>query len=47
MATVRALVNQPYFRDGSKTVGEVIGDLIARTGENIRVLRFSRFELDS
>ena len=42
-----ALVNQPYFRDGSKTVGEVIGDLIARTGENIRVLRFSRFELDS
>ena len=42
-----ALVDQPYFRDGSKTVGEVIGDLVARMGENIQVLRFSRFELDS
>ena len=42
-----ALVDQPYFRDGSKTVGEVIGDLIARVGENIQVVRFSRFELDS
>ena len=42
-----ALVDQPYFRDGSKTVGDVIGELVARTGENIRVLRFSRFELDS
>jgi elongation factor Ts len=42
-----ALVDQPYFRDGSMTVGEVIGELVARTGENIQVLRFSRFELDS
>ncbi len=42
-----ALVDQPYFRDGSKTVGEVIGELVARTGENVQVLRFSRFELDS
>jgi elongation factor Ts len=42
-----ALVDQAYFRDGSKTVGSVISELVARTGENIQVLRFSRFELDS
>ena len=42
-----ALVEQQYFRDSSKTVAEVIGELVARTGENIQVLEFSRFELDS
>ena len=41
-----ALVEQQYFRDSSKTVAEVIGELVARTGENIQVLEFSRFELD-
>ena len=42
-----ALLDQPYFRDGSRKVSDVISDVGARTGENIQVLRFSRFELGS
>jgi elongation factor Ts len=38
------LVEQP-FRDTEMTVGELITAAIARTGENIRVRRFSRFAL--
>lgn len=40
-----ALLDQPYIRDAGKKVGEMITDTIARTGENIRVRRFSRFKL--
>ena len=40
-----ALMEQDSIRDGSKTVGELVQDEIAKTGENIRVARFSRFEL--
>ena len=39
------LLRQPYIRDGSRTVGDMVKDVIAKTGENIRVRRFSRFEL--
>ena len=42
-----ALMEQNSIRDGSKTVGELVQDEIAKTGENIRVTRFSRFELGS
>ena len=38
------LVEQP-FRDQDRTVGQLITDAIARTGENIKVRRFVRFEL--
>jgi elongation factor Ts len=38
------LVEQP-FRDQDRTVGELITEAIAKTGENIRVRRFVRFEL--
>ena len=40
-----ALLSQPWVKDGSKTVGELVQDAVARTGENIRVRRFARFEL--
>ena len=33
------------FRDTEQTVGELVTDAIARIGENIRVRRFTRFEL--
>jgi elongation factor Ts len=36
---------QPFVRDGSKTVGEMIRDAIGRIGENIVIRRFVRFEL--
>jgi elongation factor Ts len=39
------LMKQPFIRDGSKTIEELVKEAIAKTGENIRVRRFSRFEL--
>jgi elongation factor Ts len=39
------LLRQPYIRDGSRTVDDVVRDVIAKTGENIRIRRFARFEL--
>ncbi len=39
------LLEQPYLRDESKTVGDLVKEAIAKTGENIRIKRFARFEL--
>ena len=39
------LLQQPYIRDPGKTVRDVIVEVIAKVGENIKVSRFSRFEL--
>lgn len=39
------LLKQEYVRDPSKTVGDLIGEAIAKLGENIIVARFSRIEL--
>jgi elongation factor Ts len=38
------LVEQP-FRDEDRTVGALIAEVIAKTGENIKVRRFVRYEL--
>jgi elongation factor Ts len=38
------LLEQP-FRDQDRTVGQLISEAIAKTGENIKVRRFVRFEL--
>lgn len=40
------LLLQPYIKDPSKTVQDVITETIVRVGENIRLKRFVRFELD-
>ncbi len=40
-----ALLTQPYIRDTTITVQDVINSTIAKTGENIKVRRFARFEL--
>ena len=39
------LLLQPYIRDPSKTVQDIITEAIAKVGENIKVSRFVRFEL--
>jgi elongation factor Ts len=39
------LLRQPYIRDAAKTVGELVKEVIAKTGENVRIRRFARFEL--
>ena len=39
------LMEQPFVRDPNLTVKDVIHNVIARTGENVRVKRFARFVL--
>ena len=39
------LMDQPWFRDGDKTVEAVLQEIIAQTGENIKVRRFVRWDL--
>ena len=38
-------MRQPFVRDGSQTIEELIRDAIGRIGENIVLRRFVRFEL--
>jgi elongation factor Ts len=40
-----ALLDQPYIRDGSITLGELVKQTSGKTGENIRVRRFTRYTL--
>jgi elongation factor Ts len=40
-----SLLSQDYIRDTSRTIGQLIKEAVAKTGENIRVRRFARFEL--
>lgn len=39
------LLSQAYIKDEDKTVGDLLKETIAKTGENIQVRRFSRFSL--
>jgi elongation factor Ts len=39
------LLEQPYIRDEGRTVGDLVKEVIAKTGENIQVRRFARFRL--
>ena len=39
------LLLQPYIKDPAKTVRDIIVEAIAKVGENIKVSRFTRFEL--
>lgn len=40
-----SLLQQPFIKDNSSSVGEVIQEAAAKLGENVRVLRFSRLAL--
>jgi elongation factor Ts len=40
-----SLLSQAWFRDGSLTVEQVIQAAIGKLGENVKVSRFSRFEI--
>jgi len=40
------LLDQPYIRDPNLTVKELIAQAIAKLGENIRIRRFVRFQLN-
>ncbi len=42
---VAELLKQPYIKDESKVVGDLVKDVITRVGENIRINAFSRLEV--
>jgi elongation factor Ts len=39
------LLDQPYIREGDRTVGDLVKEVAAKVGENVIVRRFARFEL--
>ncbi|MFH1085408.1 MAG: translation elongation factor Ts [Chloroflexota bacterium] len=39
------LLEQPYIRDDSKTIAQLLAETIARVGENIVIKRFARFQI--
>ena len=40
------LLQQPFIKDSSRSVGEVVQELAAKVGENVKVIRFSRLALE-
>lgn len=43
--TVEELLDQEYVKDPSKKISELVKEVIAKTGENVQVRRFVRYEL--
>lgn len=41
------LLRQPFIKDASRTIADLVQEVAAQTGENIVVRRFTRFELGS
>jgi elongation factor Ts len=39
------LLEQPFIKDGDKTVEELVKEKIAKIGENISIRRFVRYQL--
>ena len=39
------LLSQPFVKDPSKTIADLVTEVIARTGENVKVGRFTRIEV--
>ena len=39
------LLNQPWIRDDKKTVGDLVKEISAKTGENVQVRRVTRFQI--
>ncbi len=39
------LLDQPFVKDATKTVGELVTDKVAKTGEKITIRRFSRYKM--
>jgi elongation factor Ts len=43
--TESCLLNQPFIKDDTKTVEGLLNELISKLGENIKVVRFARFQI--
>jgi elongation factor Ts len=42
---VEAVVNAPYMRDESKTIGDLIEEAIAKLGEKIELKKFTKYSV--
>ncbi len=40
-----ALLNQPYIRDDTKTIQDLLNEYIGRLGENIQIKQFTRYQV--
>jgi elongation factor Ts len=38
-----SLMDQPFIKDDSKTVRDLVNELVSKLGENIKIARFARF----
>ena len=41
----QSLLDQPFIRDNNKTIDELLKETTAKVGENIKISRFTRFQL--
>ena len=41
----KVLFNQPFVKDNTKTIEDYIKEKIAKLGENIKIVRFARFQI--
>jgi elongation factor Ts len=41
----KVLLDQPYIRDGSKKVGDLLQEMASKVGENLVIRRFTRYRL--
>ena len=41
----RCLLDQPFAKDATKTIKEVVQGLSAKSGENVQIVRFARFKV--
>ena len=41
----QCLMEQPFIKDDSRTIETLLKETIAKTGENMRIKRFARFDL--
>lgn len=40
-----SLMDQPFIKDDSKTVRDLLNELVAKLGENIKIARFARYQI--
>ena len=43
--SIEKLLKQPYIKDESQTCEQILHSIIGKTGENIQIKRFQRYEL--
>ena len=43
--TENCLLDQPFIKDDSKTVHDLLNEVISKLGENIKIARFARFQV--